>query len=89
MNYSIFEKRNKMRTLKIIVDSDKQVAKLLEILDSVDFIKKVSTDPVKPTSSKTQFTRIKELLGKFADKNLFKEIKDPSAWQRQLRNEWE
>jgi hypothetical protein len=78
-----------MRTLKITVDNDKQVARLLEVLNSVDFVKKISTDTTKVASSKTQFVRIKQLLEKFADKKLFKEIKDPIAWQRKLRDEWE
>lgn len=78
-----------MRTLKITVDNDKQVARLLEVLNSVDFVKKISSDSTKVVSSKTQFVRIKELLEKFADKKLFKEIKDPVAWQRKLRDEWE
>lgn len=37
----------------------------------------------------TPYEKIKKLLDDAKGKDLFKEIEDPSAWQREIRKEWD
>lgn len=74
-------------TLKITVDTPKHATFLAEMLNSISFVQKVEAEiPSKKTAT---FQKLKKLLDKYASKNLFKEVKDPVKWQRQMRNEWE
>lgn len=42
-----------------------------------------------PTSPLSNFDTINQLLHDQANPDFFKQIGDPTAWQKQLRNEWE
>ena len=43
----------------------------------------------KKLSNNQNKLKIKKLLQQIKTKDIFKNIKDPNAWQRELRNEWE
>lgn len=44
---------------------------------------------IKSLSELTAYERIKTIMKSAERKELFKEIEDPSEWQRTIRNEWE
>jgi hypothetical protein len=46
------------------------------------------TESGNPSGIETSYQRIKQLLDDAKDQNLFKDINDPSQWQRELRKEW-
>ncbi|MDB5130854.1 MAG: hypothetical protein JWR02_603 [Mucilaginibacter sp.] len=81
-----------MTVLKITVE-DEQVALLRELLKQVSFVKNIEEDhsPDAISSSKTNpaYNKVKKLLDDAKGKNLFKNIDDPSEWQRELRKEWD
>jgi hypothetical protein len=81
-----------MTTLKITVE-DEKADQLKELLLGIAFVKNVGAEePVLETSSKrpeSSYERLKEILESAKGKDLFKDIEDPSEWQRQIRKEWE
>ena len=77
-----------MMTIKITVDTQKHASFLTEMLSGISFVKNIEAEiPLEKRSATYQ--KLKKILDKYANKNLFKEIKDPVKWQKQLRNEWE
>jgi hypothetical protein len=81
-----------MTTLKVTVE-DEKADQLKELLQGIDFVKSVETaEPVadshlqEPT---TAYERLKKIQQEIGDKELFKGIKDPSEWQREIRKEWD
>jgi hypothetical protein len=80
-----------MTILKITVE-DEQVDTLRKLLQEVSFVKSVEEEPVVSIESdkkESAVEQIKKILEEAMDKNLFKEIKDPVEWQRELRKEWD
>jgi hypothetical protein len=80
-----------MTTLKIIVDDDR-AGMLKNLLQEVSFVKSVEEAPEDKNGSledETAVERIKKILNEARGKNLFKDIEDPSEWQRELRREWD
>lgn len=80
-----------MKVLKVTVEDDS--ANLLKkLLQEVSFVKNVEEEQ-SPTSSfqepESPYERIKKIQQEIGDKNLFKDIKDPSEWQREIRKEWD
>lgn len=80
-----------MTTFKVVVE-DEQADLLKELLRGASFIK--SIDEEQSTGNKRQkpesaLERIKKIQQEIGDKDLFKDIKDPVAWQREIRKEWD
>jgi UDP-N-acetylmuramyl tripeptide synthase len=79
-----------MTTLIVKVD-DERTESLKKILREIPYVHEVeeerSSDQFHEPSE--QYQRIKAILDKAKDKNLFKDIKDPSEWQREIRKEWD
>ena len=49
----------------------------------------VTIRELEPISPASNFDAINQLLTDKASSDFFKQIEDPSEWQRQIRNEWE
>jgi len=81
-----------MTILKVTVEDD-QVGLLRKILQETSFVKNIEEeysshdDSIDKQESSNE--RIKNLLNKAKEKNLFADIKDPVGWQRELRKEWD
>jgi hypothetical protein len=77
-----------MTTIKISVKSNKDAALLVKLLKSLNFV--INVEPVLETRAdmNNQYELLKNILDKKASKKLFKEIKDPLQWQKDLRDEW-
>ncbi len=59
-----------------------------ETLDFVLFLKKQAKNSgVKPQKTETNGTQLARLMQEASPKNLFSHIKDPSAWQREIRKD--
>jgi hypothetical protein len=81
-----------MTILKITIE-DEQAGSLRNLLKGVSYIKKIEEEPVVSENAVfdkiSPLEKIKQLLEEAKGKNLFKDIKDPSEWQRELRKEWD
>jgi hypothetical protein len=80
-----------MTTLRILVEND-HVDLLKKLLNEVSFVKGVTEESdVEVTNSapESALERIKKIQQEIGSKNLFKEIVDPSEWQREIRKEWD
>ena len=79
-----------MTTLKVTVDNPIHAHFLSEMLRTMRFVKKVEEFSSEKYSKRTtQFQNLKKLLDSVKKGEMFKEIKDPVQWQKDLRNEWE
>ncbi len=59
-----------------------------ETLDFVQFLKiKLSNSKLKPKESQPNGTKLAQLMEEASRKNLFTDIKDPNAWQREMRKD--
>ena len=81
-----------MTTLKVIV-ADENADSLKRLLREIPYVKSIEdADTVSATEfnePETAYERIKKIQQEIGDKELFKDIKDPSEWQRQIRKEWD
>ena len=79
-----------MVTLKVTVE-DEQADALKNLLKEVSFVRSVEeeTRTAQLEEPNTPYERIKSILDSAKGKNLFEDIKDPSAWQREIRKEWD
>ncbi len=81
-----------MTILKITVE-DEQADILRKLLQEVSFVKNIEEehpgDRNTGTNAASSYQQIKKLLDNAEGKNLFKDIDDPSQWQRELRKEWD
>jgi hypothetical protein len=80
-----------MVTLKITVE-DEQAEALKQMLKHIDLIKTVEEEHLavnQLNESSTPYERLKNIQKAIGNQELFKEIKDPSAWQREIRKEWD
>lgn len=81
-----------MTILKVTVE-DEQADLLRKLLQQVAYVKNIEEEhkPIKKeyTDPKPTLQRIQKILGEAKGKNLFKDIKDPSEWQPELRKEWD
>jgi len=81
-----------MTTLKVIV-ADENADSLKRLLREIPYVK--SIEDADQASAKelnepeTPYERIKKIQQEIGDKELFKGIKDPSEWQREIRKEWD
>lgn len=81
-----------MTTLKVIV-ADENADSLKRSLREMPYVKSIEdTDPasaIELNEPETAYERIKKIQQEIGDKELFKDIKDPSEWQRKIRKEWD
>jgi hypothetical protein len=80
-----------MKVLKITVE-DEQADLLRKLLQDVSYVKKIEEEHdvmTEENNKKTVLDRIKKILDEAKGKDLFKDIEDPSEWQRELRKEWD
>ena len=81
-----------MTTLKVIV-ADENADSLKRLLWEIPYVKSIEDADQASASElnepETAYERIKKIQQEIGDKELFKDIKDPSEWQRQIRKEWD
>jgi len=59
-----------------------------EALDSVRFLKsKLPKNKSKPQENTPNGTKLAQMMEEASGKNLFSHIKDPAAWQREIRQD--
>ncbi|HVW14571.1 MAG TPA: hypothetical protein VHB54_12125 [Mucilaginibacter sp.] len=81
-----------MTTLMITVE-DEKADQLKKLLQGIDFVKSIETQETGEAKElrepATAYDRLKKIQEEIGDKELFKDIKDPSEWQREIRKEWD
>ncbi len=77
-----------MTILKVMVDDD-QADELKRLLHDISFVKSVVEEQIQTDESNITYNRIKKILDSAKGKELFKDIKDPVEWQKEIRKEWE
>ena len=85
-----------MTVLKVTIEKEEYLELLKKMLREVSFVKNVEEEVTvqKPSKSQvnepdTPYQQIKNIQDEIKDKELFKEIEDPSEWQRKIRKEWD
>ena len=81
-----------MTILKVTVE-DEQADILRKLLQEVPYVKNIEKEKAQMieehSEPKSTLQRIKKILDEAKGKDLFKDIEDPSEWQRELRKEWD
>lgn len=77
-----------MTILKVMVD-DEQADELKRLLHDISIVKSVEEEQVNADVSNITYNKIKKILDSAKGKELFKDIKDPVEWQKEIRKEWE
>jgi hypothetical protein len=83
-----------MTILKITVE-DKQAGLLRKLLEDVSYVKNIEEEHLAivekhgDNDNDSVVNRIKKILDEAKGKDLFKDIEDPSEWQREIRKEWD
>jgi Xaa-Pro aminopeptidase len=80
-----------MTTFKLVVE-DEQAGLLKKLLEQVSFVKSIEESPAidaENSGAETTLEQIKKIQQEIGNKNLFKGIKDPVEWQREIRKEWD
>jgi hypothetical protein len=80
-----------MTTFKVVVE-DEQAGLLKKLLEQVSFVKSIEEASMVDNGYQetgSPFERIKKIQQEIGNKNLFKDIKDPVEWQREIRKEWD
>ncbi len=79
-----------MTILKITIE-DEQAISLRNLLNGVSYIKKIEEESLVSENAvsykASSLEKIKQILEEAKGKDLFKHIKDPSEWQREIRKE--
>jgi Xaa-Pro aminopeptidase len=75
-----------MTILKVTVD-DEQADELKKLLNNISFIRSVEQEQINEPD--VTYTKVKKILDAAKGKELFKDIKDPLEWQKNIRKEWE
>jgi len=77
-----------MTTIKITVNNRKNAQLLTKLLKSMAFVNKVEEDlPISQNAN--QLVSLKHFLNTIEPGSMFRTIKNPVEWQKELRNEWE
>ena len=81
-----------MTTFRVVVE-DEQAGLLKKLLQEVSFVKSVEEEPLTTTAvlqePESAYEKLKKIQQEIGDKELFKDIKDPVEWQREMRKEWD
>ena len=76
-----------MSTISVTVEQPNHALMLVEWLKNIRFVKEVHVE-TENSSPRGNAAAIKKALEEIKSKNLFSDIDDPVAYQRQLRDEW-
>lgn len=80
-----------MTTITIQVDNEQNAELLEKMLRELSFVADVEVNNNNSNlleEPKGSYQKIKAVVDKIDPQSMFQEIKDPSAWQRNLRDEW-
>lgn len=77
-----------MTTIKITVNNRKNARLLTKLLKSMAFVNKVEEDLPIPQNA-NQIGSLKHFLSTIEPGSMFRTIKNPVEWQKNLRDEWE
>ncbi len=77
-----------MTTLKITVDNRSNALLLSKLLKSMAFVKKVEEDLPDPKEV-NQFVLLKNIFNSIESESMFRNINNPTEWQKNIRDEWE
>ena len=79
-----------MTTVRFTVD-DERLESIERILREIPFVHDIEVVDNEQTLKEptTQYEKIKKIIDGAKGKDLFKDIKDPSEWQREIRKEWD
>lgn len=81
-----------MTTITVQVDNEQNAVLLEKMLKALSFVEDVDIkkDTIEMVEeSKGSYKKLKKVLDKTEGDTLFTDIKNPSDWQKDLRNEWE
>ena len=79
-----------MTTLIIKVD-DERIESLKRILQEIPYVHEIEEvrTSYQLQNTNSTYEKIKKIQEEIGDQDLYEDIKDPSAWQRQIRKEWD
>jgi len=77
-----------MNTISVRIEQPSHAAMLVEWLKNIRFVKEVDVK-VDASAKKGNAEEIQKLIDSMKSQNPFADVKDPVAYQRQLRDEWE
>ncbi len=78
-----------MTILKITVE-DEHADLLRKLLQEISFVKSIDDEhQANIINTESTVYKITKIMDEAKGKDLFKNIEDPSAWQRELRKEWD
>ena len=81
-----------MTTFKIVVE-DEKAEQLEQLLHGVAFVKSIEKEDDTVVNElrepETPYEKLIKIQQEIGNKELFKDIKDPSEWQREIRKEWD
>lgn len=80
-----------MTTITVQVDNEQNAALLEKMLKALSFVEDVDIKNHEPNMVKEprgSYHKLKQAIDKTEGNLMFKDIKDPSKWQSDLRDEW-
>lgn len=78
-----------MTTFKIMVD-DEHADLLRKFLQGISFVKSIDEEhQANIIDTESTVYKITKIMDEAKGKELFKNIEDPSEWQREIRKEWD
>ena len=79
-----------MATLIIKVDDDRTES-LKKILNEIPYVRDVeeSNAVLQFNEPESTYEKIKKIQAEIGNQKLFEQIQDPTAWQREIRKEWD
>ncbi|KRT16082.1 hypothetical protein ASU31_11315 [Pedobacter ginsenosidimutans] len=81
-----------MTTITVQVDNEQNAALLEKMLKALSFVEDVDIKNNQPNiveEPKGSYQKLKKAIDNTEGNIMFKDIKDPSKWQSDLRDEWE
>ncbi|TBO43853.1 hypothetical protein [Pedobacter kyonggii] len=81
-----------MTTITVQVDNEQNAALLEKMLKALSFVEDVDIKNHQPNlveEPKGSYQKLKKAIDNTEGNIMFKDIKDPSKWQSDLRDEWE
>lgn len=80
-----------MTTITVQVDNEQNAVLLEKMLKALSFVEDVDIKNHEPNmveEPRGSYQKLKQAIDKTEDNLMFKDIKDPSKWQSDLRDEW-
>jgi len=81
-----------MTTITVQIDNEQNAALLEKMLKALSFVEDVDIINHQPNiveEPKGSYQKLKKAIDNTEGNIMFKDIKDPSKWQSDLRDEWE